>query len=177
MLFRTCQIGGVQIIDPAPHEDERGRFYRAWCLREFREQGNDFTPAQANMALSMQAGTMRGVHYQIEPAPEAKLVRCTAGEIFDVVVDLRPTSPTFRSWHGEYLSAENGRMVYVPEGCGHGCLSIRANTEIYYLTSAFYNPEAARGVRYDDPAFGIRWPLPIRSISEQDGCWPPFKPG
>jgi len=177
MQFRTCDITGAYVVDPAPHNDARGHFYRAWCLREFAAHGIEFVPVQANMALSVEPGTMRGVHYQVEPAPEAKLVRCTAGEIFDVVVDLRANSPTFRRWHGEYLNAANGRMLYVPEGCGHGCLSTRPNTEIYYLTSAFYTPEAARGVRYDDPALGIRWPVPVRSVSEQDGRWPAFEAG
>ena len=134
--------------------------------------GIDFTPLQANMARSLRKGTIRGLHYQVEPAPEAKLVRCTAGAIFDVVVDLRPGSPTFRKWYGTDLTAENGRMLYVPEGCAHGCQSTEDNTEILYLTSAIYAPKEARGVRYDDPAFGIRWPLAATSVSQQDGAWP-----
>ena len=145
---------------------------RAWCLREFSEHAIDFTPLQANMGFSASKGTIRGLHYQVAPALEAKLVRCTRGAIFDVVVDLRPTSPTYRSWYGSCLSADNGRMLYVPEGCAHGCQSMEDNAEIHYITSAFYSPNDVRGIRYDDPAFGIRWPLPLSSISDQDRSWP-----
>ena len=127
---------------------------------------------QANMGFSLRKGTIRGMHYQIAPALEAKLVRCTSGGIFDVVVDLRPGSPTYRGWYGTVLSAENARMLYVPEGCAHGCQSTEDNTEIYYLTSAAYSPREVRGARHDDPAFGIRWPLPVSAISEQDRSWP-----
>ncbi len=172
MNFSECSINGAWVIDPAPHEDSRGRFMRAWCSREFAEHGVEFAPVQANMSLSVRKGTLRGLHYQVAPALEAKLVRCTRGSIFDVVVDLRPTSPSYQSWYGSCLSAANGRMLYVPEGCAHGCQSLEDNTEIYYMASAFYSPEAARGIRYDDPAFAIRWPLPVSSISDQDRAWP-----
>jgi dTDP-4-dehydrorhamnose 3,5-epimerase len=145
---------------------------RAWCRREFAEHAIDFTPLQANMGFSVSKGTIRGLHYQVAPALEAKLVRCTRGAIFDVVVDLRPASPTYRSWYGTCLSADNGRMLYVPEGCAHGCQSTEDNTEIHYMTSAFYSAKEVRGVRYDDPAFGIRWPLLVSSISDQDRSWP-----
>jgi dTDP-4-dehydrorhamnose 3,5-epimerase len=145
---------------------------RAWCLREFSAQGIAFTPLQANMGLSARRGTIRGLHYQVAPALEAKLVRCTRGAVFDVVVDLRPDSPTYRSWYGADLSADNGRMLYVPEGCAHGCLSLQDDTEIHYMTSAFYSPDEVRGIRHDDPAFAIRWPLAVSEISEQDRNWP-----
>jgi dTDP-4-dehydrorhamnose 3,5-epimerase len=172
MKFTETDIGGAWVIEPAPHEDARGRFMRAWCSVEFSERAIAFTPLQANMALSVQKGTIRGLHYQVSPAAEAKLVRCTRGAIFDVAVDLRPTSPTYRSWYGTYLSADNGRMLYVPEGCAHGCQSVDDNAEIYYLTSALYSPRDARGIRYDDPLLGIGWPLSVSSISEQDSRWP-----
>ncbi|HMH17812.1 MAG TPA: dTDP-4-dehydrorhamnose 3,5-epimerase family protein [Burkholderiales bacterium] len=172
MKFSECGVKGAWLIEPSPHEDARGRFMRAWCLREFAEHAIDFIPLQANMGFSTHKGTIRGLHYQVAPALEAKLVRCTRGAIFDVVVDLRPTSPTFRSWYGTCLSADNGRMLYVPEGCAHGCQSTEDRAEIYYMTSAFYSPKEARGIRYDDPAFGIRWPLPVSSISDQDRNWP-----
>ncbi len=136
---------------------------RAWCEREFSSQGIDFTPLQANMSLSLLKGTIRGLHYQTEPALEAKLVRCTRGTMFDVVVDLRPSSATYRAWHGEYLSADNGRMFFVPEGCAHGCQALEDVSEIHYLTSAVYSPNNSRGVRYDDPAIGIAWPLEMIS--------------
>ena len=145
---------------------------RAWCKHEFANHGIDFTPMQANMGLSLQRGTIRGLHYQLAPALEAKLVRCTRGSIYDVVVDLRTGSPTRGLWYGLELSADNGRMFYVPEGCAHGCQSMRDNSEIHYMTSAFYAPKQARGIRYDDPAIGIRWPLPVSVISAQDRNWP-----
>jgi dTDP-4-dehydrorhamnose 3,5-epimerase len=172
MKFLKCDVAGAWVIDPAPHPDERGRFMRAWCKHEFADHGIDFTPVQANMGLSLQCGTIRGLHFQIAPALEAKLVRCTRGSIYDVVVDLRPDSPTRQLWYGLELSADNGRMFYVPEGCAHGCQSMRDNSEIHYMTSAFYAPEQARGIRYDDPAIGIRWPLPVSVISAQDRNWP-----
>lgn len=173
MLFSECSVAGARIIDPDPRIDERGRFMRAWCAREFANAGVDFVPLQANMGLSKRQGTMRGLHYQVAPALEAKLVRCTAGAIFDVVVDARPESPTYLRWHGETLTADNGRMLYVPEGCAHGCVSLEDDTEIYYLTSAFYAPESVRGIRFDDPAVGIRWPVEITEVSAQDQKWPP----
>ena len=172
MKFTECDVKGAWVIDPTPHEDARGRFMRAWCRSEFAERSIDFVPLQANMGFSARKGTIRGLHYQVSPALEAKLVRCTRGAIFDVVVDLRPASPTYRSWYGVMLSAENGRMLYVPEGCGHGCQSLEDETEIYYLASAMYSPKEARGRRYDDPALKIRWPLPVTSISDQDRSWP-----
>lgn len=147
---------------------------RAWCQSEFVEHGIEFVPLQANMAFSSHNGTIRGLHYQVAPALEAKLVRCTRGAIFDVVADLREHSPSFRSWHGVHLSAENAKMLYVPEGCAHGCQSLVDSTEIYYMTSAIFAPLHSCGIRYDDPAFDIRWPLQITSVSAQDLAWPPF---
>jgi len=170
--FSECGVRGAWLVEPSPHEDARGRFMRAWCSREFAEHAIGFTPVQSNMGLSLRKGTMRGLHYQIAPALEAKLVRCTRGAIFDVVVDLRPASPTYHQWYGTCLSMDNGRMLYVPEGCAHGCQSLEDMTEFLYMASAFYAPGEARGVRYDDPAFGIRWPLPVSSISDQDRSWP-----
>jgi dTDP-4-dehydrorhamnose 3,5-epimerase len=172
MKFMECDVRGASVIAPSPHEDARGRFMRAWCRDEFAAHGIDFAPVQANIGFSARKGTIRGLHYQIAPALEAKLVRCTAGAIFDVVVDLRPGSRTYRAWYGTILSADNGWMLYVPEGCAHGCQSLEDNTAIYYMTSAVYSPREVRGARYDDPAFGIHWPLPASSMSEQDRSWP-----
>jgi dTDP-4-dehydrorhamnose 3,5-epimerase len=163
---------GAWIVDPDPHHDERGRFMRAWCAREFEARGVDFVPVQANMQFNPRKGTVRGLHLQVAPAPEAKLVRCTRGAIFDVAVDLRPDSPSFGKWCSAELSAENGRMLYVPEQCAHGFQSLQVNSEVMYLTSAFYAPQSCRGARFDDPAFGIEWPLPVSMISEQDRNWP-----
>jgi len=172
MIFRPCDVGGAWVIEPTPHVDSRGRFMRGWCRREFADHGIDFVPVQTNLALSAEAGTIRGLHYQVAPALEAKLVRCTRGSAFDVVVDLRPTSPTYRAWFGTDLDADNGRMLYVPEGCAHGCQSTQPDTEILYMTSAFYSPQDVRGVRYDDPSFAVSWPLPVTSVSDQDRSWP-----
>jgi dTDP-4-dehydrorhamnose 3,5-epimerase len=177
MNFNACGVFGGWVIDPEPHEDTRGRFMRAWCRQEFAAHAIDFTPVQANLGFSIRKGTIRGLHYQVAPALEAKLVRCTRGAIFDVVVDLRPASPTYLHWCGSCLSSSNGRMLYVPEGCAHGCQSTEDNTEIYYMASAFYSPHDARGIRYDDPVFAIRWPLPVSSISDQDRSWPLVEQG
>ncbi len=145
---------------------------RAWCAREFSEQGINFVPVQANMGFSLSKGTLRGMHYQIEPALEAKLVRCTRGSMFDVVLDVRPGSPTYKQWFAVELSADNGRMLYLPEGCAHGYQTLEENTEMHYMASAVYTPSVARGARFDDPAFQIQWPLPVTAISEQDRGWP-----
>jgi dTDP-4-dehydrorhamnose 3,5-epimerase len=172
MWFREAGVVGAKVIDPDPREDDRGRFMRAWCAREFAEHGLNFVPVQANLGFSKQKGTVRGMHFQEAPALEAKLVRCTRGTIFDVVLDLRPDSATYRRWYAAELSAENGRMLYVPEQCAHGYQTLERDTEMYYMTSAFYAPSAVRGVRFDDAAFGIEWPLAPTAVSEQDGNWP-----
>ena len=171
MRFDQCSVTGAWVVIPTPHVDARGRFMRAWCSQEFSAQGIDFVPRQANMGYSDRAGTLRGLHYQIAPALEAKLVRCTRGAVFDVVVDLRPESATFLGWFGTCLSAANGNMLYIPERCAHGCVSLEDETEIHYLTSAIYAPDCARGIRFDDPAIGIQWPIPVSASSEQDRSW------
>jgi dTDP-4-dehydrorhamnose 3,5-epimerase len=145
---------------------------RAWCRQEFAANGLDFVPVQANMGLSARKGTLRGMHFQDAPALEAKLVRCTKGGMFDVVLDLRPDSQSYGKWFGLELSAANGRMLYLPELCAHGYQTLEDDTEMYYMTSAYYMPTAARGVRFDDPAFHIQWPLAASVVSEQDRNWP-----
>ena len=172
MKFHQCEVNGAWVIEPEPHSDERGRFMRSWCIDEFAGQGIDFQPVQANMGLSQHKGTMRGLHYQVAPALEAKLVRCTRGAIFDVVVDLRPESGSYLKWHGLTLTPDNGKTLYVPEGCAHGCLSLEDATEFQYFASARYAPEFARGRRFDDPALAIVWPEPVEIASEQDRGWP-----
>jgi dTDP-4-dehydrorhamnose 3,5-epimerase len=172
MRFTETNVAGARIIDPSPHQDDRGRFMRAWCTREFAENGLNFLPVQANMGFSVHKGTVRGMHFQQAPALEAKLVRCTRGTIFDVVLDLRVESPSYSQWYGAELSAENGRMLYVPEGCAHGYQTLESCTEMYYMASEFYTPSAARGARFDDPMFGIQWPLAATAVSEQDRNWP-----
>ncbi len=172
MRFGETTIRGAFVIDPSPHEDSRGRFLRAWCAREFEDHGIRFVPVQANMGLSRARGTVRGMHLQVAPALEAKLVRCTRGSMFDVALDLRKDSPTYGKWCAEVLTAENGRMLYVPELCAHGYQTLEDDTEMHYLTSAFYAPASATGVRFDDPAFAISWPLAATVVSEQDLGWP-----
>ena len=175
MRFDQTTVVGAAIIEPNPHQDDRGRFMRAWCAKEFGEHGLDFIPVQANMGFSRRRGTLRGMHFQDASAPEAKLVRCTRGAIFDVVLDVRSDSPSFGKWYGAELSAENGRMLFVPALCAHGYQTLEDDTEMFYMASAFYAPSAVRGIRFDDPAFDIRWPLPASSVSDQDRTWPPFR--
>jgi dTDP-4-dehydrorhamnose 3,5-epimerase len=174
MHFTETEIPGAWVIDPDPHEDDRGRFMRAWCAREFAAHGLDFLPVQANMVYSLRKGTIRGMHFQKAPAPEAKLVRCTRGSIYDVVLDLRRGSSMYGRWHAVELSAENGRMLLVPELCAHGCQALEDRTEISYMASGYYAPDLATGVRFDDPAFGVSWPLAAVIASEQDRTWPLF---
>jgi dTDP-4-dehydrorhamnose 3,5-epimerase len=172
MRFSDTDVLGAKVIDPTPHDDHRGRFMRAWCAREFAEHGVEFSPVQANLGFSIRKGTVRGMHFQEAPALEAKLVRCTRGTIFDVVLDLRPKSLSYGKWYGAELTAENGRMLYVPERCAHGYQTLEDGTEMYYMASEYYTASAARGVRFDDPVFGIQWPLVATVVSEQDRSWP-----
>jgi dTDP-4-dehydrorhamnose 3,5-epimerase len=172
MIFRQTALPGAFQIDIEKHGDERGFNARAWCAREFEELGLATTFVQTNVAVSTRRGTMRGLHYQEPPFAEAKLLRCVRGAIFDVIADVREDSPTYGQWLGTYLGADDYRMVYVPEGCAHGTLSLEDNTEVLYQVSQFYTPTAERGVRYDDPAFGIDWPIPVDVVSEKDKAWP-----
>jgi dTDP-4-dehydrorhamnose 3,5-epimerase len=172
LQFTATSVYGATVIDPVLRVDHRGHFSRAWCLREFAEYGIDFIPLQANRAFNVHKGTLRGMHFQTEPALEAKLIRCTRGRVFDVALDLRPESPTYRHWNGVELSADNGRMLYIPERCGHGYQTLEDGTDMFYLTSQYYTPEAAGGVRYDDPAFGITWPMAPTALSDLDRNWP-----
>ena len=165
-------VAGVAVIEPVLRQDHRGFFARAWCNNEFVEQGINFLPVQANFGFSTRKGTLRGVHYQVEPALESKLIYCTRGALFDVVVDLRPESPTYLKWQGVELRPDDHRMLYIPERCGHGYQTLEDNTELFYLASQYYTASAARGVRFDDPAFGIKWPLEPAAMSEQDVSWP-----
>lgn len=172
LRFSPTDVAGAALIEPVLRQDHRGHFARAWCKNEFAEYGIDFVPVQANIGSSLRKGTLRGMHFQVEPALEAKLVSCTRGAIFDVVVDLRPESPSYLKWYGLELRADDHRMLFVPERCAHGYQTLEDNTDLFYLTSEYYAPNAARGVRFDDPAFGIKWPLPPAALSEQDSNWP-----
>lgn len=174
MIFKETMLAGVVEIHLDPLSDERGFFARSWCEKEFELRGLNPRLAQCNVSFNVRKGTLRGIHYQAEPYPEAKIVRCTQGAIYDVAVDLRPQSATFRRWVAAVLTAENRRMLYIPEGCAHGLLTLMDNTEVFYQMSEFYHPELARGVRFDDPAFGIDWPEKIEVISERDRNCPDF---
>lgn len=174
MTFEETELKGAFVVGLKKIEDDRGFFARAWCQKEFADAGLDPNLVQINLAVSKKAGTLRGMHFQEAPHAEAKLVRCTRGRIFDVMVDLRPESPTHRKWFGLELSAENHRMLYVPEGFAHGYETLTDDAEMLYQTSKFFASTSARGVRYDDPAFAIAWPLPVAVISDADRKWPDY---
>jgi dTDP-4-dehydrorhamnose 3,5-epimerase len=172
MEFIETALKGAFLIRQKKIEDHRGYFARAWCREEFIQHGLNSNMLQLNTAFSFQRGTVRGMHYQEKPHEEAKLMRCTRGAIYDVIIDLRPDSPSRGQWHGEELTGSNGTMLYAPEGFAHGYQTLLNDTEMYYMTSALYAPGASRGVRYDAVVFGILWPLPVTAISEQDRKWP-----
>ena len=172
MIFRPTPLGGAYVLELEPHADQRGFFARSFCRKELAEHGIDFSIAQCNISHNARRGTLRGMHFQAAPAAEAKLVRCTAGAIWDVIVDLRADSPTHLRWFAEELSAGNRRTLYVPVGFAHGFESLTDDAEVLYLMSEFFSPEHARGARWDDPAFGIRWPMAPTAMSEKDRGYP-----
>jgi len=172
MIFRDTGVGGVRVVEPERHDDERGFFARTWDAEEFAREGLSSELVQTSISYNRKQGTLRGMHYQAAPHEEAKLVRCTAGAIFDVAVDLRHGSPTFRAWVGVELSAENRLALYVPEGCAHGFLTLADDSEVGYQISAPHVPDAARGVRFDDPAFAIAWPGEIVVVNARDASYP-----
>lgn len=172
MIFTPTGIAGLVVVDLERREDDRGFFARTFCREEFVAAGLDPLVEQCNLSYNHRAGTLRGMHYQVEPAPEAKLIRCTAGAVHDVVVDLRPESPTrLRSFAVE-LSADNRRALYVPPLFAHGYLTLVDGAEVTYQVSAAYTPGTERGLRYDDPALGLSWPAPVTTISPKDASWP-----
>jgi dTDP-4-dehydrorhamnose 3,5-epimerase len=175
MTFHETKLPGVFEIHLEPKPDERGFFARSWCQKEFESHGLNPKLVQCSVSFNTRKGTLRGIHYQAAPFAEAKVVRCTIGAIYDVVLDLRPQSPTFKEWIGMRLTAMNRHMLYVPEGCGHGFLTLEDQTEIFYQMSEFYDASSARGVRWDDPAFRITWPSQVKVISERDRTYPDFK--
>lgn len=174
MRFTETKVKGAFLIELEPRSDNRGFFARSWCMNEFTRHGLVSRVAQINVAQTLERGSIRGMHFQTPPDTEAKTVRCTAGAIYDVVVDLRPSSSTHRSWAAFELSAENHNILYIPEGCAHGYQTLADNAEIEYLTSAVYAPASASGVRFDDPVFQIEWPLPVSVISDADRSWPDY---
>jgi dTDP-4-dehydrorhamnose 3,5-epimerase len=176
MHFRETPIAGSYVLEPQRIADARGFFARLWCVDELAKQGLSTVIKQTNIGVSTRKGTLRGLHFQRAPHAEVKLVRCPRGAIFDVIVDLRPESPTYRRWHGLELSESNHLAIYVPEGCAQGYLTLRDDTEIYYHTSEVFQPRSATGVRYDDPAFRIEWPARAEIMSDQDRSWPDWTP-
>lgn len=174
MIFTETSLKDAYIVDIQKIEDQRGFFARGWCQNEFEAQGLVPRIAQVNISYSQHKGTLRGMHYQKAPYSESKLVRCIKGAFYDVIVDLRPDSPTFKQWLGVELTADNYRMLYVPEGFAHGFQTLVDHTEAFYMVSQFYTPQAESGLRYNDPAFAIQWPLEVEVISDKDKNWPDY---
>jgi dTDP-4-dehydrorhamnose 3,5-epimerase len=175
MTFQETKLAGVFEIQIEAKADERGFFARTWCRQEFESHGLNAGLAQCSLSFNTRKGTLRGMHYQATPFPETKVVRCTRGSLYDVVLDLREQSPTFKQWIGATLDAEKRNMIYVPEGCAHGFITLEAETEIFYQISEFFKPELSRGVRWNDAAFNIAWPAPVQLISERDRTYPDFR--
>lgn len=175
MIFRESKIAGIFEIQIERMLDERGFFARTWCRTEFENHGLDSRLVQSSISFNQRKGTLRGMHFQAAPHAEVKVVRCTKGAIFDVAIDLRPQSPTFKQWIAVTLSAEDRNMIYIPEGCAHGFLTLENESEILYQMSEVYHAESARGVRWDDSAFQIAWPGKVEVISERDRTYPDFQ--
>jgi dTDP-4-dehydrorhamnose 3,5-epimerase len=176
VIFTPASLEGAWIVDLERREDHRGFFARTWCHREFAEHGLDTRLVQCSMSRNARRGTLRGMHWQAEPHAEVKLVRCGRGAIWDVIIDLRPGSPTRSRWLGVELTAENGRALYIPEGFAHGFVTLADETDVFYQMSAFYEPSAARGVRWNDPAFGITWPVEAPIVHPRDAGYPDYAP-
>ncbi len=175
MKFTEMGLNGAYVIEIEKLTDERGFFARSYCRNEFEAQGLTPELVQANVSFNIKKGTLRGMHYQISPYEETKLVRCTRGAIFDAIIDLRPESPTYKKWFGVELTADNYKMLYVPEKFGHGFQTLLDNTEVTYQVSQFYTPGAEKGIRWNDPAIGIDWPIPVTVMSAKDKNWPEYK--
>jgi dTDP-4-dehydrorhamnose 3,5-epimerase len=177
VIFAETALPGAFRVLPERVADERGYFARTWCREDFAVRGLDPAIAQCSVSFNHRRGTVRGLHFQVAPHAEVKLVRCARGALWDVIVDLRPEAPTFRRWTAVELSAENGEALYIPEGFAHGFQTLADDTEVVYQISVPYAPQSGRGFRYDDPAFAIAWPEPVAVISERDLAWPPFEQG
>lgn len=176
MRFEATPIEGVWVVEPERREDPRGYFARTWCAEEFRARGLRERLSQCSVSFNAKAGTLRGMHYQTAPEEEAKLVSCPRGRIWDVALDLRRGSPTFCKWYGTELSAENGRALYVPPGCAHGMVTLEDDALVSYFISTPYSPVHQAAVRWDDPAFGIAWPVASPTMSDRDRALPDFVP-
>jgi len=175
--FEGTGLDGAYLVIPERMEDDRGFFARTWCVREFSDKGLETRLVQCNTSFNRQKGTLRGMHYQVPPFEEVKLVRCTRGAIYDVILDLRPGSETFGKHFGAVLDEGNRSMLYIPKGFAHGFLTLETGSEVFYQMSEFYAPECARGLRWNDPAFRIPWPDPVCVISDRDRNYPDFRGG
>jgi dTDP-4-dehydrorhamnose 3,5-epimerase len=175
MIFKETSLRGAYIIELEPKEDNRGFFARSFCRKEFGERGLNTHIVQCNVSFSKKKGTLRGMHYQLPPHEESKLISCVRGAIYDVIIDLRSDSKTYSQWFAVELGAEHYKTLYVPEGFAHGFQTLEDNTVVFYQMSEFYHPECERGVRWDDPAFNIEWPLSIRIMSDKDISYPDFR--
>jgi dTDP-4-dehydrorhamnose 3,5-epimerase len=176
VIFTPTPLGGAFVIEPEPVSDTRGLFARTWCQRELEARGLEARIAQCSTSFNKKKGTLRGMHYQARPFAETKMVRCTRGSMYDVILDLRPDSPTFTRSFTAVLSADNRKTMYVPVGFAHGFQTLEDDTEVFYQISEFYSPEHSRGVRWDDPAFRIPWPPDERTIAERDRRYSDFSP-
>lgn len=174
MLFTETKLKGAFVLEIEPREDNRGFFARTFCQNEFQAHGMNPLVVQCNIAYNKKIGTLRGMHFQRAPHQEAKLVRCTRGKIYDVMLDLRRNSPTYKQWTSAELTEDNHKMLYIPEGFAHGYQTLTETAEVIYQVSQFYAPDSASGVRHNDPAFGIHWPLEVSSISDLDKGWPNY---
>jgi len=174
MIFNETPLKGAYVIDIEKNEDSRGFFARTWCEREFKDHNLSVQSAQFSISFNSKKGTLRGMHFQIPPYEEVKIVRCTMGAIYDVIIDIRKSSPTYKKYFGIELSAQNRKMFYIPEGFAHGFITLEDNTEIFYQISNFYEPQAARSIKWDDPEFHIEWPMKPVVISERDKNIPAF---
>jgi dTDP-4-dehydrorhamnose 3,5-epimerase len=172
--FHPTTLRDAWLVQLEPARDRRGFFARTFCVEEFVARGLETNYPQHSVSYSARRGTLRGMHYQRDPHGEAKLVRCVRGVILDVIIDIRPASPTYRNWQQFELSSVNGHQVYIPKGFAHGFQTLSDDVEVNYLVSEPYEPQSACGIRHDDPAFGIAWPLPVTEISEKDSHWPNF---
>lgn len=175
MLFHETKLPGVFEIHLEPHSDDRGFFARSWCRKEFEAHGLNPRLVQCNISFNLRKGTLRGMHFQAPPHAEAKLVRCTRGAIYDVVLDVRSSSPAYGNWFAVVLTSSNRKMVYIPEGCAHGFLTLEDESEVFYQMSEFYNAKSARGLRWNDPVFKIAWPEKVEVISQRDAEYAPFE--
>lgn len=175
VIFAETKLKGAFIVELERMEDERGFFARAFCQQEFEAHGLNPRVAQCSISFNRKKGTLRGMHYQVAPHQEAKVVRCTRGALYDVIIDLRPDSPTFKQWVAVELTPENHLMLYIPEGFAHGFQTLQDDTEVFYQISDFYYPDCARGLRWDDRVFGIDWPMPPEVMSRRDSAYPDFE--